>query len=282
MKSWWHGTRVVVYNSRIETSGFAHFRSQNYQIFPTFWVYGPLKELFIIYIWPARNDTWRSKNEFGRSSWPETIRKLFRALNYDNADVHFCLVQASNLDQGLNCLPDLFLFLPKTGNREQHRTKTEAKTEPKPKKVFRDKNRTKKWPKPQKQKYHTPLPQKGNFNGVECSEVPKYFEILSVLLSWSKVHAECFSIFLFSRLAVILLNLLLLPFSRRTVNFIWSFTANITGNPRPVRPSIRSSNRAHCQITLSVRSAPPGWCNWSARRLITFQTLYCHRFLNCK
>jgi len=37
MKSWWHGTRAVVYNSRIETSGFAHFRSQNYQIFPTFW-----------------------------------------------------------------------------------------------------------------------------------------------------------------------------------------------------------------------------------------------------
>ena len=80
MKSWSHGTRAVIYNSRIETSGFVHFRSENYQIFPTFWVYGPLKELFMIYIWPGRNDTWPSKNEFGRSSWPETIRKLFRAL----------------------------------------------------------------------------------------------------------------------------------------------------------------------------------------------------------
>ena len=70
------------------TLGFAHFRSQNYQIFLlllvifnfSFWVYGPLKEYFIIYIWPARSDTWPSKKEFGRSSWPETIRKLFRAL----------------------------------------------------------------------------------------------------------------------------------------------------------------------------------------------------------
>ena len=43
MKSWWHATGAVVYNSRIETLGFAHFQSQNYQIFPTFWVYGPLK-----------------------------------------------------------------------------------------------------------------------------------------------------------------------------------------------------------------------------------------------
>ena len=43
MKFWWHATGAVDYNSRIETSGFAHFRSQNYQIFPTFWVYGPLK-----------------------------------------------------------------------------------------------------------------------------------------------------------------------------------------------------------------------------------------------
>ena len=32
------------------------------------------------YIWPARNDTWPSKNEFDRSSWLETIRKLFWAL----------------------------------------------------------------------------------------------------------------------------------------------------------------------------------------------------------
>ena len=35
-----------------------------------------------MYIWPARNDTWPSKNEFGWSSWLDTIRKLFRALSW--------------------------------------------------------------------------------------------------------------------------------------------------------------------------------------------------------